>query len=244
MARVEDGARSASAYGIVSATEARVARAAGRRSCAGIRLSSRAVKPNPRTPEEKKRNRKSANAPIIIYRESHPDGVEHHPRSQQYVAMFLALYSFVVLLASRVVLDAVGMRLPQTTIGAVFALLWFRFLLRVRGFGFTARDESRIPAHDLLRLDACASVAETIPYADALRGAVFHTRHLLLALARARPGASRARWRSSAATSGRAARRPGRAHRRSWRSRAKPPNAPAPPTHVPACSRSSARPTA
>jgi serine/threonine protein kinase/tetratricopeptide (TPR) repeat protein len=83
---------------------------------------------------------------------------------------------------SRTVLEAVGMRLPQTTLGAVVALLWYRLVLRLRGFGFTPRDESRIAPKDILRLDACASVADTLAYADALRGAVFHTRHLLLAL--------------------------------------------------------------
>ncbi len=83
---------------------------------------------------------------------------------------------------SRTVLGAVGMRLPQTTLGAVVALLWFRFLLRLRGLDFTPLDESRIAPEDILRLDACSSVADTLAYADALRGAVFHTRHLLLAL--------------------------------------------------------------
>ncbi len=84
--------------------------------------------------------------------------------------------------ASRRVLAAVGMRFARTTLEAVISFIWYRCMLRMRGLDFVARDESEIAAEELMRVDVCGSVADTAPYADTLRGAIFHVRHLLLAL--------------------------------------------------------------
>ncbi len=83
---------------------------------------------------------------------------------------------------TRAVLALVGMRLPRTRFGAIVTYLWYRFVLLVRGFDYVARDESQIPPEELMRVDVCGSVSDTAAYADALRGSIFHTRFLLLAL--------------------------------------------------------------
>ncbi len=80
------------------------------------------------------------------------------------------------------VLAAVGMRYPPTTLEAVVTFFWYRLLLWLRGFGYVLRDESELPPEALIRVDVCGSAAETSLYADTLRGTLFHTRHLLLAL--------------------------------------------------------------
>jgi hypothetical protein len=82
--------------------------------------------------------------------------------------------------ASRAVLSAIGIALPHTKLGALVALLWFRFLLRLRGVRF--QPAALVSPDDLTRIDVCWAVSFTLPYADALTGAVFHARHLLLAL--------------------------------------------------------------
>ncbi len=77
--------------------------------------------------------------------------------------------------------------LPQTTLGAVVALLFYRLILAIRGTRFTSRDESDIAPNELTRLDVVWSVSFTLPYADILRGAVFQTLHVLLALRAGEP---------------------------------------------------------
>ncbi len=86
------------------------------------------------------------------------------------------------LVATRAVLAAVGLSLPRTRSGAIFTLLFYRFVLTLRGLRFTPRDESDLAPSELARLDVCWSVSFTLPYADLLRGAVFQTLHVLLAL--------------------------------------------------------------
>ena len=90
--------------------------------------------------------------------------------------------------ATRTVLSGVGLSLPRTTLGAVLALIVYRLVLAVRGSGFRLRDESDIAPSELTRLDVCWSVSFTLPYADLLRGAVFQTLHVLLALRAGEPG--------------------------------------------------------
>jgi tetratricopeptide (TPR) repeat protein len=80
------------------------------------------------------------------------------------------------------VLAAVGMRYPPSTLEAVVTFFWYRLLLWLRGFGYVLRDESQLSPEALIRVDVCGSAAETSLYADTLRGTLFHTRHLLLAL--------------------------------------------------------------
>jgi eukaryotic-like serine/threonine-protein kinase len=83
---------------------------------------------------------------------------------------------------ARTVLAAVGLALPRTTLGAVFALIWLRLVLRLRGLGFVGRPAREIPQRELTRIDVSWSVSFTMPYADALAAGVSHARHVLLAL--------------------------------------------------------------
>ena len=85
---------------------------------------------------------------------------------------------------ARVVLAAVGIGLPRTTLGALLALVWFRLILRLRGTRFAPRAVEDVPRDVLTRIDVCWSVSFTLPYADALTAAVFHARHVFLAVRR------------------------------------------------------------
>ncbi|HEY2513391.1 MAG TPA: AAA family ATPase [Polyangiaceae bacterium] len=84
--------------------------------------------------------------------------------------------------ATRAVLAVVGLSLPRTTFGAIVLFVWYRFLLRLRGFRYTPRDEGDLAPSELTRIDVCWSVSFTLPYADVLRGAVFQSLYALLAL--------------------------------------------------------------
>ena len=88
---------------------------------------------------------------------------------------------------TRTVLAALGMSWPRTTLGALVALLWYRLVLRVRGLGFEPRQAAEVDADVLKRIDVCASLSFTIPYADVLTGALFHARHVLMALRAGEP---------------------------------------------------------
>ena len=80
------------------------------------------------------------------------------------------------------VLAAVGMRVPDTFLGAIVQLLLYRFVIRLRGLGFRAKDEREVPASELTRIDICWSASLALSYIDTFKGAVFQARHLLLAL--------------------------------------------------------------
>src|SRR5579883_3516401 len=82
----------------------------------------------------------------------------------------------------RQVFAAVGMRLPDSNRGAIGSLLLRRVQLRLRGLRFHERAESEVPARDRMRIDGSWSVAVGLSTIDTLRGAVFQTRSLLLAL--------------------------------------------------------------
>ena len=83
--------------------------------------------------------------------------------------------------AARGVLAAVGLPLPRTMVGGIVALLWFRLVLRLRGYRFVPRA-GPLPPGELTRIDVCWSVSLTLPYADPLAAGVSHVRHVLLAL--------------------------------------------------------------
>jgi serine/threonine protein kinase/tetratricopeptide (TPR) repeat protein len=87
----------------------------------------------------------------------------------------------------RIVLDAVGMKLPRTPLTALLTLLLLRLRIRLRGLGFEERSESRIPAADLIRIDTCWAVASGLGFVDTVRGGVFQRRGLLLALEAGEP---------------------------------------------------------
>jgi hypothetical protein len=62
-----------------------------------------------------------------------------------------------------------------------------RARIRIRGLDFVERDASELSPAELMRIDACWSVATAVGMTDFIRGADFQTRHLLLALAAGEP---------------------------------------------------------
>ena len=87
----------------------------------------------------------------------------------------------------RRVLDRVGMRFPITPRGALLSLLLRRAQLWIRGLEFRERAATEIPADDLIRIDTCWSVSNSLGLIDTIRGSDFQTRHLLLALRAGEP---------------------------------------------------------
>jgi serine/threonine protein kinase len=85
------------------------------------------------------------------------------------------------------VLRRMGMALPSTPGKALAALLLRRALLRLRGLGFRLRDESKVSAEDLTRIDLCWTVAVGLMFIDFIQGASFQTLGLLLALRSGEP---------------------------------------------------------
>jgi hypothetical protein len=80
------------------------------------------------------------------------------------------------------VLDALGMKLARTPVRAQLSFLRQRVQVRLGGLRFHERDRTQISAEELVRVDACWSVAIGLGLVDAIRGADFQARHLLLAL--------------------------------------------------------------
>ncbi|PKN45107.1 MAG: hypothetical protein CVU59_09995 [Deltaproteobacteria bacterium HGW-Deltaproteobacteria-17] len=80
------------------------------------------------------------------------------------------------------ILDAVGKRMPKSTIGILSALLWGRFRVRMAGSRYRERDETRIPPADIVYVDILKSIALGLGGADHIRGAYFNTRFLSAAL--------------------------------------------------------------
>jgi tetratricopeptide (TPR) repeat protein len=87
----------------------------------------------------------------------------------------------------RAVLAAVGLSYPAGPRSALFSLLLKRLQIALRGLNFTERQENQIPEVDLVRLDTCFAVAAGLGAVDLIRGAVFQSRHLLLALRAGEP---------------------------------------------------------
>ncbi len=80
------------------------------------------------------------------------------------------------------VLAELGQHLPATPKRALGSFLWHRAWLRLRGTGFTARDESAISPRDLVLIDTYHSVGVGLGLVDTIRGADFMARGLRLAL--------------------------------------------------------------
>ncbi len=80
------------------------------------------------------------------------------------------------------VMSTIGISVPDTHRGALTSLLLQRVRVRIRGLRFKPRDASELRSEELAHLDACWSAAIGLDMLDLLRGADFHTRHLLLAL--------------------------------------------------------------
>ena len=80
------------------------------------------------------------------------------------------------------VLSMVGMKLASTPRRALASLVARRLLVNLRGLRFRERKASDVPTRDLIRIDACWSVAQGFGFIDAIRAADFHASHLLYAL--------------------------------------------------------------
>jgi len=80
------------------------------------------------------------------------------------------------------VLTHIGMRLAPTPKRALASFLFQRVRTWMRGLDFEERHVSQISEEELLRIDACWSVALGLGLVDTIRAADFQTRHLLLSL--------------------------------------------------------------
>ena len=72
--------------------------------------------------------------------------------------------------AIRAVLDAVGLTLPKSRLSVIFRVLWNRFRVRMRGFGFVQRDLATVPPSEVLRFDVCIAAGFGLGMADTVRG--------------------------------------------------------------------------
>jgi tetratricopeptide (TPR) repeat protein len=107
--------------------------------------------------------------------------------------------------ASRVVLRAIGMRLPTTRFQTLASLVYYGLRLRLRGLGFRERAPDEISAAAQTRIDTCLYMAGALGFVDTIVGFVFQTRALLLALAsgdRERSARSLAMYAAYSATGG------------------------------------------
>jgi hypothetical protein len=84
--------------------------------------------------------------------------------------------------SSRVVLAAIGMRIPRSRLQTIAALVFVSLLLRLRGFRFRQRATAEVSAEDLMRIDACRSIATGLSFVETFIGFIFLRRALLLAL--------------------------------------------------------------
>ncbi len=82
----------------------------------------------------------------------------------------------------RMILALIGEPFPETRRDTIIALLKARLRLKFRGLKFQTRNASEIPVSELLRVDTCRAVGTGLSSVDTIRGAVFQTRYLLLAL--------------------------------------------------------------
>lgn len=87
----------------------------------------------------------------------------------------------------RTVLAAVGFTLPAGPKRALLSLLLKRLQIRLRGLNFIEQESSKVPEAVLFRIDICWAVAAGLGAVDLIRGADFHSRHLLLALRAGEP---------------------------------------------------------
>lgn len=80
------------------------------------------------------------------------------------------------------VLATLNVELPATPSKALASILWHRLHLMIRGLDFVERPQEEIPPEQLERIDILWAVAMGLGPVDALRGADFQTRQLLLTL--------------------------------------------------------------
>ena len=82
----------------------------------------------------------------------------------------------------RTLLASIDLPFPETRRETMLAFLRVRLKLKIRGLRFRERAPSEIPPEVLVRVDTCRAVALGLSSVDTIRGAVFQTRALLLAL--------------------------------------------------------------
>jgi tetratricopeptide (TPR) repeat protein len=80
------------------------------------------------------------------------------------------------------VLGSLGLALPVTPWRALAYVIFWGFLLRLRGLRFRERDSSQLAPRELATIDICWSVAFGLSMVDHIRAAAFQVRHLRLAL--------------------------------------------------------------
>ncbi len=80
------------------------------------------------------------------------------------------------------VLREVGLTLPQTPRQALAHLLWRRLRLKVRGLRYRLRSSDDLTPRQRTRIDACWSAAASLALVDPLRGVLFQSHNLALAL--------------------------------------------------------------
>jgi hypothetical protein len=82
----------------------------------------------------------------------------------------------------RRVLDAVGMRMPGSPLGALLWIVFYRVWLGLLRHRFRERDPSEVRAEDRARIDVCHAVAMGLSLVDAIYGECMQARHMVLAL--------------------------------------------------------------
>jgi serine/threonine protein kinase len=82
----------------------------------------------------------------------------------------------------RVVLGAVGMKMPGTPRQALLSLVWNRVRLRLRGMSFRERDVSEVPAEELTRLDISWSASTGLSQIDPIVATDFQSQNVRQAL--------------------------------------------------------------
>jgi serine/threonine protein kinase len=87
----------------------------------------------------------------------------------------------------RTVASTVGIRAPKTLFGSFCSLLLGRSYLMLRGADFDERDVAQISVKRLLRADVAYSASIGLSLVDAISGADFQTRAVLLALRTGHP---------------------------------------------------------
>jgi serine/threonine protein kinase len=131
------------------------------------------------------RGRESAMEYLAVKAENFADELELKRKAAQHL-----LFSGHVdegLSVVRTILALTGVPYPETRRDTIAALLKARLKLKFRGLKFRARSGGEIPVNELLRVDTCRAVAIGLSSVDTIRGAVFQTRYLLLALAAGDP---------------------------------------------------------
>jgi serine/threonine protein kinase len=131
------------------------------------------------------RGRESAMEYLAVKAESSADELELKRKAAQQL-----LFSGHVdegLSVVRMILALTGVPFPETRRDTIVALLKARLKLKFRGLQFRERSVEEIPVNELLRIDTCRAVGIGLSSVDTIRGAVFQTRYLLLALAAGDP---------------------------------------------------------